>query len=267
MRKSLIILTPIVTLATVILHTLQLLNGIDTNGFPIKGYFASIPLIVLVVISVLFSFVVMFVTKNKKQSEKIIPKYCGIIFFIAAVFFGIDGFKYILDFFKSNDSINVFLFVLAIFELISALILVVFSCRILMVFNFKFEKSLFLAMIPLIWLLIRLAYEFLSYTTVANISSYYYHVLMTASVLMFLLYFFKSIASNFYLSESSVIGFSLPVVMFSFTAIIPSIIKAIIDGNNILTSVSFFDFSCLIISIFAYLVTIELTFNRKNINI
>lgn len=264
MRKALIIITPIVTIATVVLHTLQILFGTDDKGFQIKGFYATLPLILIIIVSVIFSFVVMFATKNKNQSEKLTPRFSGIIFFISSVLFGIDAFKTSFENITSGNPIDVFPLILSVLEFLAAIILVVFACRMIMSFDFKFEKSLLLAIVPLVWLLVKLAYEFLSYTTVANISSYYYHVLMTASVLMFLLYYFKSTASNFYLSEASVIGFTLPVMMFSFTAIIPTAIDTFTNGKNIFETVTFFDLSCLFIAVFAYCVSIKLTFSTKD---
>ena len=145
--------------------------------------------------------------------------------------------------------------------------IVIFACQIFTGFDFKYKLSLLLALIPLIWMLVKLSYEFLGYTRVANISDHYFHVLMTASTVMFLLYFFKSTAKGFTASTAPVVGLSLPAALFSCMTVIPNTIDALTsEGVSFFDAVSGFDFACLLIAVFAALVSAKLAFAQKDAN-
>lgn len=214
MRKTLVIATPIFCMAGTALRILSSKYP-AASGAVVVGQKLSF-VAMLSVLAVIFMLVVLICTRKQRHAEAAAPKTAGVFMFAAAVALGFDSVMKTLENVMSEIKIDVFPLILSISEFISAIILVVFSCMILTGFDFKYEKSLLLSLVPLIWLLVKLSYEFLGYTRVANISSHYFHMLMSASTVMFLLYYFKSSAKNFSEGAGSVIVLSLPSVLFSF---------------------------------------------------
>ena len=261
MRKILVILTPVLCAAGIALRIL--FPGAEDAGATLGGqhlsYVAMLSLLVMV-----FALVTFIVTHKQKTSEIHIGKPAGIILFIAAVAVGFDALIGLIENFTSEIGIDVFPLCLNALEFISAIILVVFACTILTGFDFKYEKSLIFALIPLFWLLIKLSYEFLGYTRVANISDHYFPMLMTAGTVMFLLYYFKSAANKFSVSAGTVICLSLPAAFFSFTAVVPSAVKVLRETDaSFLEAVTGFDIACLLIGIFAFVTAIKLAFAKE----
>ena len=265
MRKALVIATPVFCVAGTVLRLLSLRN----DSFPhimIGGQeftFAAL----LSILALIFAVVVMIVTRKENSSETVAPKSAGAVLFAAAIALGFDAVQKVLENLLSAASADAFAILIGLFEFVSAIIVVVFACQIFTGFDFKYKLSLLLALIPLIWLLVKLAYEFLGYTRVANISDHYYHVLMTASTVMFLLYYFKSTAKGFSASTASVVGLSLPAAMFSCMTVIPSFADALTgEGVYFFDVVTGFDFACLLIAVFAVIVSVKLAFAKKNLN-
>ena len=194
MRKALVIATPVICAAGVVLRLLSMTN----DSFPHvllggqKFSFAAL----LSIIALVFAIVVMILTRKENGGETTAPKSAGVVLFAAAIALGFDAVQKVLENALSDAELDLFALLLGLFEFVSAVVIVVFACQIFTGFDFKYRLSLLLALIPLIWMLVKLSYEFLGYTRVANISDHYFHVLMTASTVMFLLYFFKSTAKG-----------------------------------------------------------------------
>ena len=263
MRKSLVIATPVFCVAGTVLRLLSL----SDDSFPHvmlggqKFTFAAL----ISILAIVFAVVVMILTRKDNGGETVAPKASGAVLFAAAIAFGFDAVQKVLENVLSDAPFDAFALLLGVFEFISAIVIVIFACQIFTGFDFKYKLSLLLALIPLIWLLVKLAYEFLGYTRVANISAHYYHVLMTASTVMFLLYYFKSTAKGFAASAASVAGLSLPAAMFSCMTVIPSFIDALTgEVAYFFDAVTGFDFACLLTAVFAVIVSAKLAFAQKN---
>ena len=265
MRKSLVIATPVICAAGTVLRLLSLKNP----SFPhvvIAGQEFSFAAL-LSILALIFAIVVMVFTRKENGGETTAPKSAGAVLFAAAIALGFDAVQRVLENVLSSADADAFAVILGVFEFVSAVIIVVFACQIFTGFDFKYRLSLLLALIPLIWLLFKLSYEFLGYTRVANISDHYFHVLMTASTVMFLLYFFKSTAKGFTASTASVVGLSLPAALFSCMTVIPNTIVALTDKEvSFFDAVSGFDFACLLVAVFAVIVSAKLAFAQKNAN-
>ena len=264
MRKSLVIATPVICTVGIILRLLSMKN----ESFPYvviggqKFSFAA----VLSILTLIFTIVVMIATRKDNGGETTVPKSAGAVLFASAIALGIDAVLRVIENVSGSNS-DAFAVLLGLFEFVSAIVIVVFACQIYTGFDFKYKFSLLLALIPLIWLLVKLSYEFLGYTRVANISDHYFHVLMTASTVMFLLYYFKSTAKGFTSSTASVVGLSLPAALFSCMTVIPNCIDALTNEDvSFSSAVSGFDFSCLLIAVFAVIVSAKLAFAQKNAN-
>lgn len=264
MRKALVIATPVVCAAGIALRLLSMKN----ESFPYvviggqKFSFAAL----LSILALIFAIVVMIVTRKENGGEETAPKGAGAVLFASAIALGIDAVLRVVENI-SGSSADAFAVLLGLFEFVSAVIIVVFACQIFTGFDFKYRLSLLLALIPLIWLLVKLSYEFLGYTRVANISDHYFHVLMTASTVMFLLYYFKSNAKDFTASTASVVGLSLPAALFSCMTVIPNCVDALTnDEVSFFSAVSGFDIACLLISVFAVMISAKLSFAQKNAN-
>ena len=264
MRKALVIATPVFCVAGVVLRLLSMKN----EAFPYvmiggqKFSFAAL----LSILALIFAIVVMILTRKENGGETTAPKSAGVVLFAAAIALGFDAVQRVLETALSG-SVDVFVLLLGLFEFVSAVVIVVFACQIFTSFDFKYRLSLLLALIPLIWLLVKLAYEFLGYTRVANISDHYFHVLMTASTVMFLLYYFKSTANGFTTSTAAVTGLSLPAALFSFMTVIPNAVDAIGDEEvAFFDVVSGFDIACLLVSVFAVIVSAKLAFAQRKVN-
>lgn len=264
MRKALVTATPVICLAGTVLRLLSMNN----ESFPhvlIGGQKFSFAAL-LSILAMIFAIVVMILTRKDNGGETTAPKYAGAVLFAAAIAFGVDSVQRVLESVLSQ-SVDIFALLLGVFEFVSAVIIVVFACQIFTGFDFKYKLSLLLALIPLIWLLFKLSYEFLGYTRVANISDHYFHVLMTASTVMFLLYFFKSTAKGFTASTASVVGLSLPAALFSCMTVIPNAVSALGDEEvAFFDAVSGFDFACLLIAVFAVMIAAKLSFAQRNAN-
>jgi len=261
MRKALVIATPVICAAGVVLRLLSMKN----ESFPYvviggqKFSFAAL----LSILTLIFAIVVMLLTRKENGGETTAPKYAGAVLFAAAIALGFDAVMRVVEN-VTSDAVAV---LIGVFEFISAAVIVVFACQIFTGFDFKYRLSLLLALIPLIWLLVKLSYEFLGYTRVANISDHYFHVLMTASTVMFLLYYFKSTAKGFTASTASVVGLSLPAALFSCMTVIPNCVDALTNEEvSFFDAVSGFDVSCLLIAVFAVMVSAKLAFAQKNAN-
>ena len=265
MRKALVISTPIICAAGVVLRLLSMKN----ESFPhvvIGGQKFTLAAL-LSILTLIFAIVVMILTRKENGGETTAPKYAGAVLFAAAIALGFDAVQKVLENLLSGGNSDVFAILLGVFEFISAVIIVVFACQIFTGFDFKYRLSLLLALVPLIWLLVKLSYEFLGYTRVANISDHYFHVLMTASTVMFLLYYFKSTAKGFTASTASVVGLSLPAALFSCMTVIPNCVDALTGEDvSFFDAVSGFDFACLLIAVFAVMVAAKLAFAQKNAN-
>ncbi len=265
MRKALVIATPVICAAGVVLRLLSMTN----DSFPHvllggqKFSFAAL----LSIIALVFAIVVMILTRKENGGETTAPKSAGVVLFAAAIALGFDAVQKVLENALSDAELDLFALLLGLFEFVSAVVIVVFACQIFTGFDFKYRLSLLLALIPLIWMLVKLSYEFLGYTRVANISDHYFHVLMTASTVMFLLYFFKSTAKGFTASTAPVVGLSLPAALFSCMTVIPNTIDALTSEDvSFFEAVSGFDFACLLIAVFAVLVSAKLAFAQKGAN-
>ncbi len=263
MRKALVISTPVFCAAGTVLRLLSL-RDISFPHIMIGGQkftFAAL----LSILALVFAVVVTIMTRKENGGETVAPKPAGAVLFAAAIALGFDAVQKVLENLLSDASADAFAVLLGVFEFVSAIVVVVFACQIFTGFDFKYRLSLLLALIPLVWLLVKLAYEFLGYTRVANISDHYYHVLMTASTVMFLLYYFKSTAKGFAASAASVVGLSLPAAMFSCMTVIPSFIDALTgEGAYFFDAVTGFDFACLLTAVFAVIVSAKLAFAQKN---
>ena len=264
MRKALVIATPVICAAGTVLRLLSM----NSDSFPhvvIGGQIFSFAAL-LSILALIFAIVVMIFTRKENGGETTAPKYAGAVLFAAAIAFGVDSVQRVLETVLAN-SVDLFALLLGIFEFVSAVIIVVFACQIFTGFDFKYKLSLLLALIPLIWLLFKLSYEFLGYTRMANISDHYFHVLMTASTVMFLLYFFKSTAKGFTASTASVVGLSLPAALFSCMTVIPDAIGALTEEDvAFFDAVSGFDFACLLIAVFAVMIAAKLAFAQRGAN-
>ncbi len=259
MRKALIILTPIFCIAGVLLEIFSSsIGGFDSIalGNTVLTYTA-----ILSILALLLTVVTVILTRKQGGSEATPSKLSGIILFIASLALGFDAFHNLLTAFTSENHSGVFPIIISVFEFISAIIIVIFACKIFLNFELKYEKSLILALVPSAWLLVKLAYEFLGYTRVADISSHYYHVLMTASALMYLLYYFKSASDGFKTSLAPVICFTLPIALFSLVTVVPSLVTAISESSSIIDSISGFDIFCLLLAVFSYVTSLKLTFS------
>ncbi len=265
MRKALVIATPVFCVTGTLLRLLSLKNA----AFPhvlLGGQKFSFAALVSI-LAIIFAIVVMIMTRKENGGETIAPKAAGAVLFAAAIALGFDAVQKVLENVLSEAEFDLFALLLGLFEFVSAVIIVVFACQIFTGFDFKYRLSLLLALIPLIWLLVKLAYEFLGYTRVANISDHYFHVLMTASTVMFLLYFFKSTAKGFTSSTAAVVGLSLPAALFSCMTVIPNFVDALTaEGVSFFDAVSGFDFACLLIAAFAVIVSAKLAFSQSNAN-
>lgn len=265
MRKALVIATPVICAAGVVLRLLSM----KVESFPYvllggqKFSFAAL----LSIFALIFAIVVMILTRKENGGETTAPRSAGAVLFAAAIALGFDAVQKVLENVLSDNALDVFAMLLGFFEFVSAVIIVVFACQIFTGFDFKYRLSLLLALIPLVWLLVKLSYEFLGYTRVANISDHYFHVLMTAGTVMFLLYFFKSTARGFTSSTASVVGLSLPAALFSTMTVIPNIIDALTNEDvAFFDAVSGFDFACLLVAVFAVIVSAKLAFGQKEAN-
>lgn len=265
MRKALVIATPVFCVAGTVLRLLSLKSA----SFPhvlLGGQKFSFAALVSV-LAIVFAIVVMFMTRKENGGETTAPKAAGAVLFAAAIALGFDAVQKVLENILSDADLDAFALLLGIFEFVSAVIIVVFACQIFTGFDFKYKLSLLLALVPLIWLLVKLAYEFLGYTRVANISDHYFHVLMTASTVMFLLYFFKSTARGFTASTAAAVGLSLPAALFSCMTVIPNFIDALTaEDVSFFDAVSGFDFACLLVAVFAVMVSARLAFSQRSAN-
>ena len=262
MKKALVILTPIFCAAGIALRIL-FPETEEANGMVLGGqHFSYVAL--LSIFALLFALVTFIFSHKQKATEMHIGKTAGIVLFIAAVAVGFDALVNLIENITSEVGIDIFPVCLSALEFISAIILVIFACSILTGFDFKYEKSLIFALIPLLWLLIKLSYEFLGYTRVANITEHYFPMLMSAGTVMFLLYYFKSAAKGFSASASTVICLSLPAAFFSFVTVVPSVIKVFNETDiSFLDAVTGFDIACLLIGLFAFITSIKLAFSDK----
>ncbi len=260
MRKALVISTPLVSAVGVLLQIL--LGGTNALSF---GNTSLTYTALLSIAAIIFSITVMLTSRKAGCNVSTSPKASGIILFIASLALGFDAIQGFLTNITSKTSSGAFPLLICGFEFVSAIVIVIFACKIFLSFELKHEKSLLLALIPIIWLLFKLAYEFLGYTRVANISAHYYHVLMTASTLLYLLYFFKSTSDGFKTSVNPVICLTLPLAFFSLVTVIPNLSSAISTSESLLDAISGFDIYCLLIAVFAYTNAFNLTFSNKKI--
>lgn len=261
MRKALVISTPIIGILGIVLQVFSdSIPGSNSLsiGNTVFSYTAILSILVL-----LFTVAAMIVTRKENASGASVFKTSGIILFIAALALGLDAFQNVLLTLTSGDGISFFPFAVSIFEFISAIVIVVFSCKIFLNFELKHDKSLLLAIIPVIWLLIKLAYEFLGYTRVADISAHYYHVLMTSTTLMYLLYYFKSASNGFTSSVYPVVCLTLPLCFFSLVTVIPTFVNAISLSESVFDAISGFDIFCLLIGVFAFITSINLVSSKN----
>jgi len=261
MRKALVISTPLFCIAGVLLEILSS----DSFGKISLGNTVLTFTAILSIIAILFTVAVLSVTRKQIGSSMIPSKTSGVLLFVASLALGFDAFQGFLTALTSENHSGLFPILITVFEFISAIIIVIFACKIFLNFELKYEKSLLLSLIPTIWLLVKLAYEFLGYTRVADISAHYYHVLMTSSTLMYLLYYFKSASGGFITSVAPVVSLTLPISLFSTVTVIPSVARAINESTSVLDVISGFDVYCLILAVFAYTTSLKLVFLNRNI--
>ncbi len=237
------------TLLLVPLRTYQLFFSIDPEtGFYVSSDIFVLIFTVILIAIVAFQIVAGFLAKVKEREWRDLdgPVLGVLSFVLGATFFVMSVFYFLPE--NAGGSLRALFFappageqavnrpdfmlnIQGIFGLASGVLFLFigYNCFV----RRKIKTPAVLALSPVIWSCVRLAYSFMGFTSIANMSEHLFDVMMLVFTTLFFYYFAR------YLSDmdrqkavNKLFAFGSPAVIFCFLCTIPRYIRLMVETNE-----------------------------------